>query len=61
MVLIALAELYKCLCGNGQLFLISPEVRPNQIWQDHRPRNYYQSVRVVLTLSYLIGFNISKM
>ena len=30
-------------------------VEPNQIWQDHRPRDYSQAVRVVLTLPYLIG------
>ena len=31
-----------------------PIVEPNQIWQDHRPRDYSQAVRVVLTLPYLI-------
>ena len=31
------------------------KVEPNKIWQDHKPRDYSQAVRVVLTLLYLIG------
>ena len=31
------------------------KVRPNQIWQDHGPRNYNQTVCVVLTSQQLIG------
>ena len=37
----------------------SSKVRPNQIWQDHRPREYNQTVRVVLILPYLIGLYFS--
>ena len=34
---------------------LNSKVEPNQIWQDHRPSDYSQAVRVVLTLPYLIG------
>ena len=35
-------------------------VRPNQVWQDHEPRDYNQSLRAVLTLLYLIWSYISR-
>ena len=34
---------------------VAINVRPNQIWPDHRPRYRNQTVRVALTLRYLIG------
>ena len=42
------------------LYIIQPfKVQPSQIWQDHRPRNYNQTVRVVFTLPSLIGSYIN--
>ena len=33
------------------------KVRSNQIWQDHRPRDYH-NMRAVLTPPHLIGFTV---
>ena len=34
------------------------KVRSNQIWQDHRPRDYKHNMRAVLTPPHLIGFTV---
>ena len=36
------------------------EVRPNQVWQHHGPREYNQILRAVLSLPYLVGLYLSR-
>ena len=41
--------------------MFTTKVQPNQMWQDHSPRDYNQTVRVAFTLPYLIGSYVSCM
>ena len=39
--------------------ILCTKVRPNEMWQGHGPRDDKQTMRVVLTLPYLIGSHLS--